>query len=86
MRAHIICTAAISGQVISAVHSSEVPSCAPVMEYVAMPDGSSSAAPVINPGPRAPKKRLIGFGFFGRFIRDVSGKNKVLYIGCKEKR
>ncbi|MEI9998316.1 MAG: hypothetical protein WDO13_03685 [Verrucomicrobiota bacterium] len=28
-RAHIICTAAISGQVSSAVHSSVVPNCAP---------------------------------------------------------
>jgi hypothetical protein len=53
MRAHIICTAAISGQVSSAVQSSLVPSCAPATEYVAMPDGSSSAAPVITPGPIA---------------------------------
>jgi hypothetical protein len=51
MRAHIICTAAMSGQVMSAVQSSLVPSCAPAMEYVAMPDGSSSAAPVMIPGP-----------------------------------
>ena len=28
-----------------------VPSCAPATEYVAMPDGSSSAAPVMIPGP-----------------------------------
>src|SRR4029077_9448065 len=28
-----------------------VPSCVPATEYVAMPDGSSSAAPVITPGP-----------------------------------
>jgi hypothetical protein len=32
MRAHIICTAAISGQVSQAVHSNEVPSCAPATE------------------------------------------------------
>ena len=51
MRAHIICTAAISGQVSSAVQRSLVPSCAPATEYVAMPDGSSSAAPVMIPGP-----------------------------------
>src|SRR5579863_2454114 len=51
MRAHIICTAAINGHVSSAVHSNLVPSCAPAMEYVAMPDGSSSAAPVMMPGP-----------------------------------
>jgi len=53
MRAHIICTAAIRGQVSNAVQSSLVPSCAPATEYVAMPDGSSSAAPVITPGPMA---------------------------------
>ena len=53
MRAHIICTAAISGQVSSAVQRSLVPSCAPATEYVAIPDGSSSAAPVITPGPIA---------------------------------
>src|ERR1700731_844894 len=41
----------MSGQVSSAVHRSLVPSCAPATEYVAMPDGSSSAAPVITPGP-----------------------------------
>src|SRR6202167_5996845 len=51
MRAHIIGTAAISGHVRSAVQRSLVPSCAPAIEYVAMPDGSSSAAPVITPGP-----------------------------------
>src|SRR6202049_1355487 len=28
-----------------------IPSCAPATEYVAMPDGSSSAAPVMTPGP-----------------------------------
>src|ERR1019366_8061922 len=51
IRAHIISTAAISGHVRSAVQRSFVPSCAPATEYVAMPDGSSSAAPVITPGP-----------------------------------
>ena len=51
MRAHIICTAAISGHVRSAVQSSLVPSCAPATEYVAIPEGSSSAAPVMMPGP-----------------------------------
>src|ERR1700687_5234831 len=51
IRAHIICPAAISGHVRSAVQRSLVPSCAPATEYVAMPDGSSSAAPVIMPGP-----------------------------------
>jgi hypothetical protein len=55
MRAHIICTAAISGHVINAVQSSLVPSSAPATEYVAMPEGSSSAAPVMTPGPIALK-------------------------------
>src|SRR6202167_6060696 len=41
----------MSGHVRSAVQRSLVPSCAPATEYVAMPDGSSSAAPVITPGP-----------------------------------
>ena len=36
---------------MSAVQRSLVPSCAPATEYVAIPDGSSSAAPVITPGP-----------------------------------
>ena len=34
-----------------------MPYCAPAIEYVAMPDGSSSAAPVTSPGPSAEKKR-----------------------------
>src|ERR1019366_809665 len=51
IRAHIISTAAISGHVRRAVQRSLVPSCAPATEYVAIPDGSSSAAPVITPGP-----------------------------------
>src|ERR1039457_2958512 len=40
-----------AARALSAVQSSLVPSCAPATEYVAMPDGSSSAAPVITPGP-----------------------------------
>ena len=51
MRAHIICTAAMSGHVSNAVQRSLVPSCAPATEYVAIPEGSSSAAPVMMPGP-----------------------------------
>ena len=61
IRAHIICTAAISGQVSGAVQSNAVPCCAPAMEYVAMPDGSSSAAPVIRPGPSLRRNRVTGF-------------------------
>src|SRR5450759_1520551 len=57
IRAHIICTAAMSGQVRRAVQRRLVPSCAPAMEYVAIPEGSSSAAPVTSPGPSAEKKR-----------------------------
>jgi hypothetical protein len=57
MRAHMICTAAISGQVSRAVQRRPSPNCAPAIEYVAMPDGSSSAAPVTTPGPSASQKR-----------------------------
>ena len=46
---------------ISAVQSMAVPICAPAMEYVAMPEGSSSAAPVINPGPSSEKNFLMEF-------------------------
>src|SRR5207247_2132610 len=44
-------TAAASGSVIHAVHSNPKPKAAPACEYVPMPDGSSSEAPVTNPGP-----------------------------------
>src|SRR5690348_14654918 len=44
--------AAINGSVKMAVHSVANPSEAPAMAYVAMPDGSSSEAPVIKPGPK----------------------------------
>src|SRR6478672_9275051 len=42
----------ISGVVRNTLHSIARPNCAPACEYVAMPLGSSSAAPVIRPGPR----------------------------------
>src|SRR5919204_678915 len=51
MRAHIAWTATIRGQHATDVQSSVVPSWAPAIEYVAIPDGSSSAAPVTMPGP-----------------------------------
>ena len=51
------CTAVISGNENSAVQSGRYPNAAPATEYVEMPDGSSSAAPVIRPGPRFEKKR-----------------------------
>src|SRR5207253_2395090 len=50
------------GQVMSEVHKRLVPNCAPAIEYVAMPDGSSSAAPVISPGPRLPQNFCRKFG------------------------
>src|SRR5258707_1190500 len=54
-------TAAIKGRLNRAIHSEDRPSAAPVAAYVPMPDGSSSEAPVISPGPRIRKRRLIGF-------------------------
>jgi hypothetical protein len=49
------------GHVKTAVHKSEVPNWAPAMEYVAIPEGSSSAAPVITPGPRDLKNFMNDF-------------------------
>jgi hypothetical protein len=56
-RAHIICTAVISGNENRAVHNGAYPNAAPVTEYVEIPEGSSSAAPVMRPGPRPAKNR-----------------------------
>src|ERR1700689_2561534 len=53
VRSQISWTAAINGNVNSATHSIPKPNLAPVWAYVAMPDGSSSEAPVISPGPSA---------------------------------
>src|SRR4029079_8210482 len=50
----------MSGHVRAAVHSKEVPRRALATEYVATPDGSSSAAPVMIPGAIAEKKRRTG--------------------------
>src|ERR1051325_7588970 len=55
-RAHIIWTADIRGNEKRAVHNGAYPNKAPVTEYVDIPEGSSSAAPVIRPGPRSAKK------------------------------
>src|SRR5205823_6289634 len=52
------------GHTNRAVQRSVVPCWAPAIEYVAIPDGSSSAAPVITPGPSADKNRRNKFGFF----------------------
>src|SRR5947209_5580529 len=51
IRPQASCTASSNGTWYSAVHNWPNPNCAPVCEYVAIPDGSSSAAPVITPGP-----------------------------------
>jgi hypothetical protein len=40
---------AINGRENAESHSSESPNRAPACEYVAIPEGSSSAAPVVNP-------------------------------------
>src|SRR4029077_14304827 len=47
----------MSGNEKSAVQRGRYPNVAPATEYVEMPEGSSSAAPVIRPGPRFEKKR-----------------------------
>jgi hypothetical protein len=47
----------MSGHVMSALHRIVVPIFAPAIEYVAIPEGSSSAAPVMRPGPSAPNTR-----------------------------
>jgi hypothetical protein len=54
--------AAINGSVKSMVQVSAYPNCAPACEYVAIPLGSSSAAPVISPGPSAvATRRMVHF-------------------------
>ena len=52
----------MSGKVTSAVQRVAYPSGAPAIEYVPIPEGSSSAAPVIKPGPNVFKKRLSRLG------------------------
>jgi hypothetical protein len=52
MRAHIICTALIKGIWRTVVQSSPYLKAAPACEKVTIPEGSSSAAPVISPGPK----------------------------------
>src|SRR5712671_1991639 len=59
--AQMNCTAAIIGSVTGAIQSVAKPNDAPAWVYVPMPDGSSSEAPVISPGPRAIRRRLMGF-------------------------
>jgi len=71
MRAHMPWMTAIIGVVTSVSHNIEYPVDAPATEYVEMPEGSSSEAPVMNPGPRIDKARAhrapIDIGLFGTF-------------------
>src|ERR671930_1284619 len=70
--AQMNCTTHIIGNVNSAVHNIEKPSAAPACAYVPMPDGSSSEAPVISPGPRSRKNRLSGFFSLARRVANDS--------------
>jgi len=51
--AHISCIIIIIGNRYKDIHNMPRPNFAPACEYVAIPEGSSSAAPVITPGPSA---------------------------------
>jgi len=50
-------TDAISGNDNQRGPQRTYPNAAPATEYVEMPEGSSSAAPVMSPGPSSEKKR-----------------------------
>jgi hypothetical protein len=50
-RAAVSCTAEASGSETNAVHTRSKRNAAPTCEYVPIPAGSSSAAPVTKPGP-----------------------------------
>jgi hypothetical protein len=54
-RAAVSCTAAANGSVTIVIQSSPNPNAAPTCEYVPMPEGSSSAAPVTTAGPNREK-------------------------------
>jgi hypothetical protein len=54
-RAAVSCTAEASGSEINAVQTRSNRNVAPTCEYVPIPAGSSSAAPVTNPGPSVRK-------------------------------
>src|ERR1700690_1305230 len=54
-------TAVIIGSIATVVQSVAKPYWAPACAYVPMPDGSSSDAPVIRPGPRTLNARFSGF-------------------------
>src|SRR5512146_1532744 len=53
-------TTVMSGNVRTAVQRSPYPKAAPALAYVPMPLGSSSEAPVMNPGPSRRNRRRIG--------------------------
>ena len=57
--AHIVWIIVIKGNAMNAVHNVAKPNIAPACEYVAIPDGSSSLAPVIMPGPKYLRKTLM---------------------------
>ena len=59
------CTDDIKGKVTRAIHKVANPNEAPAMAYVPIPEGSSSEAPVIKPGPRIFKKRRKILGALG---------------------
>src|SRR5438128_2343372 len=83
-RAHISWIAAIKGNEKNAVHSVAYPKLAPATEYVEIPDGSSSAAPVIKPGPRLAKNRRNGWRCAGSptFGRWSFGRRVVARTGA----
>jgi hypothetical protein len=60
---------------MSAVQSRPYPKLAPVIEYVEIPDGSSSAQPVISPGPKSAKNisRRFCFGGVVTSLVSISG-------------
>src|SRR5437764_8115148 len=57
IRAQVNCTHPMRGQVRHAVQSRDVPSCAPALEYVAMPEGSSLDAHETMSGPHFKQSR-----------------------------
>src|SRR3989338_3652808 len=57
----------MNGKVNNAVHANWEPCAAPAWEYVAMPEGSSSGAPVVSPGPKMCQySEILFFGFIER--------------------
>src|SRR5450830_923033 len=59
------------------------PNCAPACEYVAIPLGSSSAAPVIKPGPSFFNKLLacwFGLSFIKRHFDLITEIEEGLYV------